>query len=139
TDRGDPDNCTGAPCDGAETSSTETVSITVDPVNDTPVATAGARTTAEDTPVALDLADLASDTETADGNLTYEIVTQPANATATATTYTPDGHSTGSGSLRYRSPDRGAPDSCPAAPCAGIEPATGRIQVTGGAVNDPPV
>ncbi len=38
TDRGDPDNC-GSPasCDAAETSTTETVSITVTPVNDTPV------------------------------------------------------------------------------------------------------
>ncbi len=37
TDRGDPDNCSTAPCDAAETSTTETVSITVAPVNDAPV------------------------------------------------------------------------------------------------------
>jgi len=39
TDRGDPDNCTpvSASCDAAETSTTETVSITVAPVNDAPV------------------------------------------------------------------------------------------------------
>ena len=54
-DRGDPDNCAAAPCDAAETSSTATVSITVDPVNDAPVATAGSRTTDEDTPLTLDL------------------------------------------------------------------------------------
>ena len=39
TDRGDPDNC-GAPstsCAAAKSSTTETVSITVNPVNDSPV------------------------------------------------------------------------------------------------------
>ena len=84
TDRGDPDNCgaPGAGCDGPETSTTETVSITVDPVNDTPIANPGNRTTAEDTPLTLDLAELVSDVETADANLTYEIVTQPTHGTA---------------------------------------------------------
>ena len=72
-----------------ETSTTATVSITVNPVNDAPVATAGSRTTDEDTPLTLNLAGLASDLETSDANLTYEIVTQPAHGTATATTYTP--------------------------------------------------
>ena len=35
-DRGDPDNCSAAPCDAPETSTTETVSITVNALNDAP-------------------------------------------------------------------------------------------------------
>src|SRR5205085_2390204 len=53
TDRGDPDNCTGAPsatCSAALTSSTQTVTITVNPVNDAPITTVPtAQTTNEDT------------------------------------------------------------------------------------------
>ena len=62
TDRGDPDNC-GAPgpaCDGPETSTTETVSITVNPVNDAPLASGTSVSVAEDDSVAVDLAALVS-------------------------------------------------------------------------------
>ena len=58
-----------------------------------------------------------SDVETADGDLTYEIVTPPAHGTATATTYTPDADFNGSDSFTYRVTDRGDPDNCSSAPC----------------------
>ena len=44
--------------DGSATSVSAAVAITVDPVNDAPVAPTGARTTDEDTPLALNLAAL---------------------------------------------------------------------------------
>ena len=74
-------------CDGPETSTTETVTITVNPVNDTPVALDASRTTDEDTPLTSP-GIAGSDVETADADLTYS-VTQPAHGTVTATTYTP--------------------------------------------------
>ncbi len=125
--------------DGANTSAPAAVSITVDPVNDAPVATAGSRTSDEDTPLTLDLAALVGDVETADGDLTYEIVTQPAHGTATATTYTPDGDFNGSDSLTYRVTDRGDPDGCSSAPCDGPETSsTETVSITVDPVNDVP-
>src|SRR4029077_13822045 len=99
-------NCAAAPCDAPKTSSIETVSITVNPVNDAPLATPGSRTTDEDTPLTLNLAALASDVETSDPNLSYEIVSQPSHGTATTTTYTPDANYNGPDSLTYKVTDR---------------------------------
>ena len=125
--------------DGSEDSLPATVPITVDPVNDAPVAQPGARSTNEDTPVALNLAALVSDVETADANLTYEIVTPPAHGTATATTYTPAGDFNGSDSLTYRVSDRGDPDDCSAAPCDAPETSTTEtVSITVSPVNDTP-
>jgi hypothetical protein len=142
TDRGDPDDCSSAPCDGPETSTTETVSITVDPVNDAPQATDDTRSTDEDTPLSVDLAALASDVETADANLTFT-VTQPAHGTVTGTggsrTYTPAADFNGTDTFTYTAVDRGDPDNCATAPCDGAESATGTITVTVGALNDAPV
>jgi Ca2+-binding RTX toxin-like protein len=144
TDRGDPDNC-GAPgpgCDATETSTTETVSITVDPVNDAPAARDDSRITNEDTPLAVDLAALADDLETTDANLTFTVI-QPDHGTVTGAgatrTYTPDPDFNGTDSFAYQVTDRGDPDNCSAAPCDAAESATGTITVTVGAVNDAPV
>ena len=142
TDRGDPDNCSSAPCDGSLTSTTETVTITVTPVNDTPTASPGSRSTAEDTPVALNLPGLASDLETSDANLTYEIVSPPAHGTATATTYSPDADFNGTDSLTYRVTDRGDPDNCgaPGPACDAPETSTTEtVSITVDPVNDAPV
>src|SRR5205823_87673 len=80
TDRGDPDNC-GTPtstCLAAKTSDPATVTITVSPVNDAPVATDGNETTNEDTTLStIDLGALVSDVETADADLTYVIDAGP--------------------------------------------------------------
>ena len=61
----------------------ETVSITVNPVNDAPIATDGRPTTDEDTPRRSTLAALVSDVETADANLTYTIVVGPGHGALT--------------------------------------------------------
>jgi len=142
TDRGDPDGCSGAPCDAPKESTTETVSITVDPVNDAPVASDGARTTDEDTPVALNLAALVSDVETADSDLTYHIVSPAAHGVATSTTYTPDGDFNGTDTFQYSVTDRGDPDNCgaPGPGCdAPQDSATKTVTITVNAVNDAPV
>ncbi len=146
TDRGDPDNC-GAPgpgCDGPETSATGTVTVTVSPVNDTPLAADAARATDEDTPLAVDLAALVDDLETADADLTFT-VTQPDHGTVTGAgasrTYTPVADFNGTDSFTYTVSDRGDPDNCgaPGPACDDTSSATGTITITVGAVNDAPV
>ena len=75
--------------DGRGGSASTTVTITVSPVNDAPVATAASVTTAEDTAQVITLAGTDAD---GDG-LTYAIATQPAHGTVNLTgnqaTYTP--------------------------------------------------
>jgi regulation of enolase protein 1 (concanavalin A-like superfamily) len=82
-----------------------TVSITIDPVNDAPVALATAVTTPEDTPVAVVLA--ASDKE--GQTLGYAIVSGPENGTLSGTapnlTYTPAADFTGADSFTYKAND----------------------------------
>src|SRR5207249_4252291 len=78
-------------------STAATVSITVTPVNDAPIANAQSVTTAEDTAKAITLSGSDVDGDT----LTYAIATQPAHGTLTGTapnvTYTP--------ALNYNGPD----------------------------------
>ncbi|HEV2754566.1 MAG TPA: Ig-like domain-containing protein, partial [Actinomycetota bacterium] len=72
--------------DGDATSSPALITIPVLPVNDAPVAGAGTLTVAGNrSDGELDLAGPASDLETADANLAYAIVAQPAKGTATLT------------------------------------------------------
>jgi hypothetical protein len=144
TDRGDPDGCAAAPCDAPLTSSTETVSITVDPVNDAPLASPASMGVDEDGSLPIDLAALVSDVETADANLTYAIVTPPAHGALTgaggARTYTPDGDFNGADSFTYEVTDRGDPDNCAAAPCdAPLTSSTQTVSITVNALNDAPV
>jgi hypothetical protein len=87
-----------------------TVTVTIDPVNDAPVAQDGSANTDEDTSVAITLS--ASDID-GDG-LTYAVVTPPANGNLSGTapdlTYTPNGDYNGSDSFTFRAND-GAVDS----------------------------
>src|SRR5215218_10323440 len=65
--------------DGTEDSSPAPVSILVDPLNGTPVATDDTKTMSEDGgPLSVDFGALASDVETSDANLTYSITPDPA-------------------------------------------------------------
>jgi hypothetical protein len=148
TDRGDPDNCgtPGPGCDGAETSATRTVSITVGPVNDTPTAGSTNVNVDEDHALPIDLAALASDVETSDANLTYVIDSGPAHGTLTGAggsrTFTPDGDFNGSDTVTYHVSDRGDPDNCggPGAGCAAAKTsAVGTVAITVNAVDDAPV
>ncbi|MCB9009759.1 MAG: tandem-95 repeat protein [Ardenticatenaceae bacterium] len=78
--------------DGNGGSDTATVTITVNGVNDAPVANDDSATTDEDTAVTIDV--LANDSDSDGDSLTVESVTHPTNGTAvnnaTDVTYTPD-------------------------------------------------
>ncbi|MDQ3952506.1 MAG: Ig-like domain-containing protein, partial [Actinomycetota bacterium] len=112
-----PDSFGFATSDGRLDSAEANVSVTVTPVNDRPAADDGGMTVdAAATSAQLDLATLASDVETADANLTYEIVTQPAMGTATLSgstvTYTRTAPGRDADELTFKVTDRGDPDDC---------------------------
>ena len=113
--------------DGTDDSNTATVSITVNSVNDAPVAKNQSITTDEDTPKDVTLE--ASDVENA--NLTFEIVAAPEHGTLSGTganrTYTPEGNYHGPDSFTYKAND-GTVDS-----------ETAEVSITVTPVNDAPV
>jgi hypothetical protein len=146
TDRGDPDNCAPGPnCAAALTSETKTITITVTPVNDIPVANDGEFTGDEDTNIAINLAGLVADLETADANLVYSIESGPASGTltpgATPGTYTYRGEDNFFGDivLTYKVTDRGDIDNCGAVTltcAAAADSATKTVTIHVSAVND---
>src|SRR5207302_1826073 len=122
-----PDSFTFTVKDATLVSTAATVSITVTPVNDPPVANAQSVTTAEDTATAITLT--GSDV---DGDaLTYAVATQPAHGTLTGTapnmTYTPAANYNGPDSFTFKAND-GTVDSSAAT-----------VSITITAVNDAPV
>src|SRR5207302_114657 len=147
TDRGDPDNC-GVPstsCDAAKTSTTKTVSITVNPVNDAPVANDFSLSTNEDTAASVDLSAHVSDVETSNANLTYTIVSGPTAGSLSGSggsrTYTPNANFNGSDSFTYKVTDRGDPDNCgvPSTSCDAAKTSTTKtVSITVNPVNDQP-
>ena len=83
---------------------TATVTVTVDPVDDNPVAVDDTATTDEDTPVDIDV--LANDTDVEDDLITVESFTQPANGTVVENLdgtleYTPDAGFSGTDTFTY--------------------------------------
>jgi hypothetical protein len=147
TDRGDPDNCSAAPCDAPKTSETRTFSLTVNPVNDQPNASDGTASINEDAaPITIDLTPRVDDVETSDANLTYTIVTTTSHGTLTPISgsngsfgYDSASNYNGSDSFTYKVTDRGDPDGCSAAPCAAAKTsATKTIAITVNPVNDGP-
>jgi VCBS repeat-containing protein len=97
-----PDSFTYRVGDGSQSSNVATVSITVDSVNDAPVAENGTALTEMKTPVAIELA-----AEDEEGNaLSYQIVTAPSNGTLSGTapdlTYTPKAKFVGTDSFTFR-------------------------------------
>ncbi len=115
--------------DGTTDSNTATISITVNAVNDAPVANAGTLTTDEDTPATGNL--VATDVDS--GSLTYSIVDQTgANGTVTITnpatgaySYVPNANFNGTATFTFKAND-GLLDSNVAT-----------ITITVNAVNDP--
>ena len=112
-----------------------TIIITVDPVEDPPVAVDDVTTTDEDTPVAIDIVGNDNDP---DGNLdpTSVVITdQPDNGTITVdpltgeVTYTPDPEFNGTDSFEYSICDSGMPSTCD----------TALVTITIDSVNDPPI
>jgi Bacterial Ig domain len=133
--------------DGTEASYPAPVSILVNPVNDTPVATDETRTTSEDGGLlSIDFGALPSDVETSDANLTYDITNpDPAKGslggTGSTRTFTPAANFNGTVDIGYTLVDRGDPDKCSAAnpPCAAASiSAQKTVSVTVDAVNDAP-
>ncbi|MEW5849828.1 MAG: Ig-like domain-containing protein [Myxococcota bacterium] len=108
-----------------------TVTVTVNPVNDTPVANDDAFNVAEDARLELQASDLvANDTDVDGDSLTVSAVSMPFNGTVSleqgAITFTPTAGFSGVASFTYTLSD-------------GITTDTAQVSVAVGAVNDPPV
>ncbi len=109
------DSFTFVASDGQLTSGVATVSITITPVNDPPIATTQLVTTAEDTAKALTLAGTDPDNEPIAG---YAVVTPPAYGSLYGVlpvqTYTPNANYNGPDSFTFRVSDAGGLTSAPA-------------------------
>ena len=123
--------------DGQADSNAATVTITINPINDPPVAVDDTATTDEDQQIDIDV--LANDSDV-DGNLdptSVSVVNGPANGAISVNpmtgiiTYTKSGDFNGSDSFTYEVCDDGTP--LPA------ECATATVSITIDPVNDPPV
>ncbi|MBC8003080.1 MAG: tandem-95 repeat protein, partial [Opitutaceae bacterium] len=101
-----PDSFTFTVSDGVLTSTSATISISVNPVNDAPVASAQTVATNEDTPLGITLSgsDIDGDTLT-----TFSVTVQPLHGTLTGTganrTYTPDANYTGPDNFSFKVSD----------------------------------
>jgi len=110
-----------------------TVTITVDPVNDPPVANDDSATTDEDTPVTIDMLDMLANDSDIDGDvLTVLSFTDPANGAVVdngdgTVTYTPDPDYNGTDSFEYTVDDGNG----------GMD--TANVVITVNPVNDSPV
>ena len=114
--------------DGIATSALATVTVTIAAVNDAAVANPDTATTAEDTPVVINV--LANDTDVENNTLSTVLLTNPANGTVVLNagkyTYTPKANFTGTDTFNYYVWD-GAANSTPTT-----------VTVTVTAVNDAP-
>ena len=124
-----PDSFTFTASDGSATSAPATVSVTVTPVNDAPVATARTLSTQEDTALPITLAG----TDVDGDPLTFAIATQPAHGTLTGTppnvTYTPAANYFGPDSFTFTASD-GQLTSAPATISLSISPVNDRPVAT---------
>ncbi|MEQ9285952.1 MAG: Ig-like domain-containing protein, partial [Cyclobacteriaceae bacterium] len=122
------DNGSPSACDRA------TVVITVDPVNDPPVAMDDEVSGEEDTPISGSVLDNDTDPEGDDLTVNTTPVTPPSNGTLVINpdgtfTYTPDDMFNGTDSFVYEVCDDGSPSVCDQA----------TVTITVGPVNDPPM
>lgn len=130
----DPDSFNFKVYDGQANSDVATVSITVNAVNDAPVAVDDSYSTYEDTPLIVPVLDgvLKNDSDFEGDTLTAILVSGPSNGSLTLNPdgsfdYTPGSSFTGTASFTYKAND-GAADSNPAT-----------VTITVNAVNNPPV
>jgi len=111
--------------DGELDSNEATVTLTVYPVNDAPMANAQSVSTDDFTPLAITLT--GSDVETGSASLTFAIIDAPTNGTLSGTppnvTYTPNFNYKGPDSFTFTVTDRGDPDNCgaPSQTCADVK------------------
>jgi VCBS repeat-containing protein len=119
--------------DGSLDSAPATVTITVNPVNDTPAAVADTAGTNEDNAVTVSV--LANDNGLGDGPVTVAIATPPASGTATVNpaentvTYTPPADFNGTATFTYTVTDADTPTG---------QSSTATVTVTVNPVNDEP-
>jgi hypothetical protein len=110
------DTFTYTVCDPDGLCDTGTVTVTVNPVNDPPVAVNDTPVTNEDTPVSFNV--LTNDSDPEGDVLRIDSWTDPANGTITvdpvtgAVTYTPDAGFSGNDSFTYIVCDDGTPSEC---------------------------
>ena len=139
------DSFTFRASDGARTSNTATVTVTVDSVNDAPIAADDARDTTEDSPLVLLAADLAINDISGPANesgqhLTVSSVNATADTHGTVTldsgdvTYVPAANFNGPASFAYQVCDDGDSAGMPDPKCT-----VATVHVTVAAVNDDPV
>jgi hypothetical protein len=138
-----PDSFTFTVNDGAADSNVATVTITVRPVNDAPVATGPDVSTDEDTPVTIPIDDLGydpdclvSESDPDCTGLEVEIIGEPESGTAEVdadgnVVYTPAPDFNGDDSFTYRVCDLSDPTLC--------SEGEATVSITVDAVNDPPV
>ena len=111
--------------DGELDSNEATVTLTVYPVNDAPMANAQSVSTDDFTPLAITLT--GSDVETGSASLTFAIIDAPMNGTLSGTppnvTYTPNFNYKRPDSFTFTVTDRGDPDNCgaPSQTCADVK------------------
>ena len=127
-----PDSFTYRANDGASDSNVATVSITVNPVNDAPIAVNDAYSTNEDIPLAVAAPGVLANDADVDGDaLTASLVTGPSHGTLTLNangsfTYTPAANYNGPDSFSYRANDGTASSN------------TATVSITVNPVNDAP-
>lgn len=130
--------------DGAHTSNTATVTITVLEVNDAPVANDDSKATDEDTALNFAASDLAANDTAGPANESGQTLTVTSVSSTASThgsvvlssgqvTYTPDANYNGSASFTYQVCDNGITAGAADPLCT-----TGNVLVTVNAVNDPP-
>ncbi|PYS65240.1 MAG: hypothetical protein DMF74_04475, partial [Acidobacteria bacterium] len=124
---------------------TGTVNVTISETNDNPVANADSKSTNEDTSLNFPASDLTTNDSAGPANessqtLTVTSVTPNANTHGTVSlsggtvSYTPAANYNGPASFEYQVCDNGTTNGSPDSKCA-----TGAVNVTVNAVNDPPV
>jgi len=129
---------TGDGPSGAITVGPTTINVTVNPVNDAPVAQVGNFATNEDTALSVDLWTLVEDVETADSNLVFTVAS-PGGGTAVlqadghTVLFTPTGNYSGAGGFTYNVTDAGDGSS------AAIAVGPTAVNITVNPVNDAPV
>ncbi|HEU4797085.1 MAG TPA: DNA/RNA non-specific endonuclease [Pyrinomonadaceae bacterium] len=101
--------------DGSNNSNTSTVNITINPVNDVPVADSQSVTTNSNTAVSVTLT--GSDFETTAANLTFEVTVGPAHGTLSGSgasvTYTPNTNYSGPDGFKFTVRDTGDATAAP--------------------------
>jgi cellulose biosynthesis protein BcsQ len=126
-----PDIFTFVVSDGISDSAVASVSITVNSVNDPPIAEGGSVTTQEDTPVSIDL----SGTDPEGHSLTYHVVSKPSYGSLDGTEpnliYLPNNDFSGSDSFTFKVND-GEGDSSPATISISVKPVDDAPKIIGG-------